>query len=95
MAALLRRRGKGKKGPLARKRHLNGELSAKVPVETAPAQATWTFMRGFHHRVFLSGVMEPITLSSFLVWAFPVVVMAIVNCYGAGSCVIQHANTLQ
>ena len=32
---------------------------------------------------------------SVLVWAFLVVVMATVNCHGAGGCVIQHANVLQ
>ena len=32
---------------------------------------------------------------SFLLWVLLVVVMAVVNCHGAGRCAIVHANILQ
>ena len=35
------------------------------------------------------------TFFSVLVWAFLVVVMAVINCQGIGVCVIEHADALQ
>lgn len=78
-AALFLKRGKGKKGAQARKRSLSGELSAKMTSQdrSSPGQAMWTCMGGF--RVCWS--------QSVLVQALPVVVIAIINCHGAGGCV--------
>lgn len=86
-----------------RERHLSGEqvLEQGAISQDGRDNSSCTlghvdFMGGFCQHILVLRMLEPVAfLLGPYMWAFLVVVMAVVNCYGAGGCATQHANTLQ